>query len=556
MRYYDRMDRIRNLKHQDRIQPPESEHEVPKPELSPDDVIEAVGDDEELKRLLEASVCKESFFEFFKRFWSTIIPEDLILNWHIKYICDQMQAVAERVFKGEANLHDLVINISPGTSKSTICSVMFPAWVWTRMPSARLLCCSFSEKLSLRLSRYCRDVIKSPEYRNLFPDVQIKKDYDTKGEFANTHKGVRFAVGSGTQVMGSHSHFIIVDDPIDPEGVLSEAELRRINNWIAEQLSGRKVNKLVSVTIMVAQRLHQSDPPAIMSKKKGVKTIKIPATDEYEIKPKSLKRYYVNGLFDPVRLPQSALDKIKAGERGSYVMAGQYGQNPVPPGGGMFKVKRANLIPSYQSSPKFKLVVRFWDKAGTLGGGAYTVGVLMGITHENRIWVLDVIRCQVDSFERERLIRQTARMDGKSVWVGIEQSGGEGGKESAENTVRRLIGWRVKVLRPGRGAKGTRGTGKEERAEPLSTQMNAGNIYVYDKDWTQAYLDEFSYFPFGTFKDQVDASAGALTVLTTGRREVGGMQRGTAAYQSNDPQVINRRRHLRDRVMKYGRLAA
>src|ERR1700743_507208 len=84
-----------------------------------------------------ASICKESFYEFVKEFWPVIVDAKFRPNWHIKYLCQELQKEAELVFLGEPKSHDLVINVPPGSSKSTICSQAFPAWVWTRMPSAK-----------------------------------------------------------------------------------------------------------------------------------------------------------------------------------------------------------------------------------------------------------------------------------------------------------------------------------------------------------------------------------------------------------------------------------
>lgn len=484
---------------------------------------------------IQASLCRSSFYYFVKTFWPEIIPEKLVENWHMKYICQEMQKLAERVFKGEHKLYDEIFNVPPGTSKTTICSILFPAWVWIRMPSARLICCSHSEKLSLRSSASTRRVVKSELYRRLFPSIELRSDQDTKSEFANVFGGVRFAIGSGTQVMGSHAHFIIIDDPIDPQGVLSEVELEKINNWIIEQLSGRKVDKMVTVTILIMQRLHQSDPTAMMGAKKNIKWVKLPATTQFEIQPIGLKKYYTKGLMDPKRLPQSALDTVQEGPRGAYVFAGQYGQDPVPPGGGMFKTKRIIEVEPTTKLPRFKTMVRFWDKAGTLGSGAYTVGILMGLTAENRIFIIDVKRVQLDSWEREKLIRQTAHMDGKHVIVGLEQEGGSGGKESVENTVRRLIGFKCKVINP----KGK----KEERADPFSTQVNSGNVYMVKQYWNADYIDELKYFPFSTYKDQVDASSGCLTTLLKGLRMVGGMRKGSTS-------LLRRRKKLLKRINK------
>ena len=70
-----------------------------------------------------AELCRMSFYDFVQAFWHTIIHGSPVWNWHMEFLCDELQASAERVFRGEKCPYDTVINIPPGTSKSTICSV-------------------------------------------------------------------------------------------------------------------------------------------------------------------------------------------------------------------------------------------------------------------------------------------------------------------------------------------------------------------------------------------------------------------------------------------------
>jgi hypothetical protein len=84
--------------------------------------------------LIDSELCKRSFYYFFKFFWDEVISEDPIYNWHIEYLCDELQKVVERVIRREAKLHDVLINIPPGTTKTTIATIMLPAWAWTIDP--------------------------------------------------------------------------------------------------------------------------------------------------------------------------------------------------------------------------------------------------------------------------------------------------------------------------------------------------------------------------------------------------------------------------------------
>jgi predicted phage terminase large subunit-like protein len=175
---------------------------------------------------------------------------------------------------------------------------------------------------------------------------------------------------------------------------------------------------------------------------------------------------------------------------------------------------------------------RWWDKAGTKGGGDWTVGTLMGLDNEGRFWVLDVIRVRLDSYEREKLIQDTARIDGRDVIVGLEQEGGSGGKQSAEYTAKALAGYRTQIIKVG-----VSDGDKETRADPFSSQVNAGNVYVPTNqwqgaettgewiDWAKDWVEELKYFPASRYKDQVDSASMAFVVCWKPNKTVGGMRR-------------------------------
>jgi predicted phage terminase large subunit-like protein len=276
------------------------------------------------------------------------------------------------------------------------------------------------------------------------------------------------------------------------------------------------------------QRLHQKDPSAVLLEKADdenpVRHVKLPGevrgNPRHEVRPRKYARYYVGGLLDTKRLPKVILRDLEKSLGPSY--AGQILQRPTPREGGLFKVNRL-VIEQAPRPIEFTRLCRFWDKAGTRDGGAFTVGLLMGVDKKDRYWVLDVVRGQWDSGERESIILQTAQVDiaqwGKRYEVGVEQEPGSGGKESAEGTARRLAGYRVRIERP---------TGdKETRAEPYSVQVNTGNVLLAQGPWNREYISELQYFPRSSNKDQVDASSGAFTLLTK-QRVVGGAIRPIA----------------------------
>jgi predicted phage terminase large subunit-like protein len=462
-----------------------------------------------------ASITRESFYDFLVEFWDIIVGEELSNNWHIKYICDELQVVAERVFKGERSEYDLVINVPPGSTKSTICSQAFPAWVWTRMPSAKFICGSYAHQVALKDSLKTRDIVMSERYQKCF-GIQLREDENTKGLFTNTKMGFRLAIGVGGFVTGIHGHILIVDDPINPEEAFSDVELKAANRWMTGTLSSRKVDKRVTPTILIQQRLHQADPSGEMLARAGrekakikVKHICLPGELSKAVSPPDLATRYVDGLLDPTRLPRDVLEKM-AEEMGAYGYASQILQDPVPLGGGMFETDKLKLEDDY---PKLVREVRSWDKAGTEDGGMFSVGMKMGLDKNGRYWIVDVRRGQWGATRREERILQTAEEDGEAIEIVLEIEGGSGGKESGENTVKMLAGYRCHAFHP---------TGdKEARAYPLASQVGAGNVYVLKRSWTKDLIEEMKYFPYSKYKDQVDAASGAFNRLAKKPQRIG-----------------------------------
>ena len=190
---------------------------------------------------------------------------------------------------------------------------------------------------------------------------------------------------------------------------------------------------------------------------------------------------------------------------GSYDWNSLYQQRPAPPEGGMFKRHWFEIV---GVAPRKCRRVRYWDKAGTSGDGAYSCGVLIGEDANGQFYIEDVTRGQWSALERENVIEQTAQMDstrmgGVVTWH--EQEPGSGGKESAQATTRRLAGHVVHSE--------TVTGDKETRAMPFAAQCEAENVKLVKGEWNTAYLAELTSFPFGKYKDQVDASSGAFNKL-------------------------------------------
>lgn len=470
-----------------------------------------------------AEKCKRSFAFFVQHFWQEIEPEPLIWNWHLQVFCDELEVVYRRVFERKPKLYDLVVNVPPGTSKSRIFTIMAPVWGWINDDTLKFINGSYAIDLSLEHADASRDIIKSRRFQLYFPLVQIRQDKDVKGNYHTRRRGSRYATSVGGTVTGMHAHIITIDDPLNPKKAASEKELQAANHWMEQTLSTRKINKEVTPTILVMQRLSELDPAGMLLEKakkeggvkKAVRHICLPGEiieGLGALHPPELAVHYVDGVMDVRRMNRQVLRELEA-DLGQYGYAGQILQRPAPPGGGMFKVERLRVIHGLEDK-YIERVIRYWDNAGTSAkdsrSAAFTAGVKMAKLKPNNPYaadycVMDVVRGQWESEEREQVKLITARQDGVRVHIYQEQEPGSSGKDVARATVKHLAGF---VVHP-EPASGD----KVRRADPFSVQVNWGNVVMLHGDWNTDYTDELKVFPFGRRKDQVDSSSGAFNKL-------------------------------------------
>lgn len=446
------------------------------------------------------------FFFFVKTFWNCVSTEKLQINWHIPYLCKEIQYHSERVFAGLPKENDLVVNISPGTSKSTIFTVLYLPWVWTRMPGFRYIGTSFAEDLAFELTVKSRRVVLSPLYQKLFPEIELRDDLNNKSLWSNTLGGDRYAAATGGNITGRHAHCIGIDDPLDPRSGRSKAKLEDAAKYIKETLPSRKVSKELTWTYMVMQRISVEDPTAVFLENfPAVKLICLPGELTDNVNPPELRANYVDGLFDPVRLNRRVLTNLKA-ELGEFAYAGQILQQPIPIGGGNIKTDRIQVHLAPPPDKAFRKIVRFWDKAALANAGDYTVGAKLGLLPDGTVWLLDICRGQWSTDEREATIKARAHMDGKHVRIGLEIEPGSAGLDSVKQSTKNLHGFIVT---------GVKSTGnKLLRADTYATQINMGNVHtaLSGKVWDD-YQKELRHFPDSSHDDQVDASSGAYTML-------------------------------------------
>lgn len=459
--------------------------------LTPEDILE-----------IEREACRRSLSTFVKQAWHLLEPgQKYIHGWHVDAICEHLEAITG------GDITRLLINIPPGTMKSTLTSVFWPAWEWgpKGLPQTRIIGASHEQGLAVRDTRKMRNLIVSDWFQNLWPTV-LSGDQNQKTFYENEKTGFRQACAVASMT-GKRGDRVIWDDPHSVESSISDAHRETALRVFQETLPTRLNNPDASAIVIVMQRLHENDVSGyIIENDLGYTHLCLPM--EYEPERRCVTsigfqdpRTEEGELLFPGRFSREVVERDKK-VMGEYAVAGQFQQRPAPRKGGFFDWECLQIV---DKLPQMVSIVRYWDKAGTAGGGARTAGVKMGKGVDGCFYVMDVVKGQWAASKREPIIKATSELDGQSVAIWIEQEPGSGGKESAESTIKNLSGYNVKA---------ERATGdKSLRAEPYSVQVAAGNIKVLRKDWTQEFIDEHKSFPRGKFKDQIDASSGGFNKL-------------------------------------------
>ena len=447
----------------------------------------------------------ESLLNFIKLGWHILEPKRrFVPGWHIEAICEHLEAVSD----GE--ITRLLINIPPATMKSLTTNTFWPAWEWGPRgePGLRYVCSSYSEALTIRDNRRCRNLLLSDWYRNLWGKrFHLLEDQNAKVRYDTDHFGYKIATSVGGLGTGERGDRFIIDDPHNVIEGESDAKRMAVLRWFTESVTTRVNDPESSAIVIIMQRVHDKDVSGyILANELGYTHLCLPMEFELESRCKTYfftdPRKKEGDLLWPERMPIEVIERDKKA-MGSYAVASQFQQRPAPRGGGMFKREWFNVV---ETVPASGSVVRGWDLAASETiSAAFTAGVKMRRTPEGIFYIEDVIRFRGSAGKVDQVLKTTASQDGYMVRVDLPQDPGQAGKAQVKYLSRLLAGYNIRSS--------TETGDKETRALPFSAQAEAGNVKLVRGLWNETYLDELTIFPFSDYKDQVDASSRAFSAL-------------------------------------------
>jgi len=450
----------------------------------------------------------EDLGAFFREAWSVLEPgRSLTWSWHYDLIAEYLWLVREGKFKARFNnAIGLITNVSPRSSKSSFLSVCFPAWVWSKYPTWRFLCASYSGELSIEHSVKRRDLIQSAWYQELWGDrFRLKSDQNVKHHFDNDHTGSMTATSVGGAAIGRGGDCLLLDDPISASQALSDTERKTANEWIDHTFRSRINDPASGVILMIMQRLHEMDPTGFVLAQEPERWVHLSLALEAE--DREVWRFPVSGR-EVVRDPGSVLmperfspDTVAGLKQRRIVFATQHQQRPVPLEGNMIRRADARWYGGVASDgavdeprpERFDLVVISADCAfKDLATSDFVAVSAIGVK-EPRRYVLNVSNKHMDLDATEaEILRQRTEYGASAVLVEDKANG-----SAVIQHLRRKIPGVIAIEPEG---------GKVGRMFAMSPEWQAGNWYL-DRTaaWSDMALDQLMKFPNAAHDDICDS---------------------------------------------------
>src|SRR5262245_842393 len=451
-----------------------------------------------------AAEARESFWAFRKNLrYGTMLS-----GWWVELVAVELQQFYEDFAAGRRP--KLALMAPPQHGKSGT-AIDFIAWSSGKNPDIKTILASYSAELGVRANLDLQRIFQSERYKRIFPLTRIGgigtgwQCNDELIEFVGRRGSFRNTTVEG-QITGMELHLGVIDDPVKGSAEARSRVIRdRTWNWFVDDFCTRFAANGALLVIMT--RWHLDDLLGrFIERIPGVRVLRFPAICERD----DNYRRAGEPLFPELKPLDFLLGQQKLLTEGSWQAL--YQQSPIIIGGGIFPIEKLKTLLMFDRSRILKSV-RYFDKGGTDSGGAFTAGVLMHALKDKTYVIEHVVRGQWSALEREEKInfwagRDRANSRPGAYEVGVEQEPGSGGKESAENTIRNLRGFKVFADKV---------TGsKEVRAEPFAAQVQGGNVSMVAGIWQADLLDEMQSFPNGKYRDQVDACSGAFNRLVSG----------------------------------------
>lgn len=311
----------------------------------------------------------------------------------------------------------IACNVPPRSAKTTLMKY-FIAYCWAIDPTMNFIYTSYSETLLAGISRELMNILEHPAFLQMYPKTKASEDdtditpteefwfehlkqyYNGKNVYTSkritTYRGgiCLFSpiggqitgFGSGKRTAKSFSGALIIDDPQKPSEIRSQLLREKTLRYYEETLLSRLNNSKVPI-VLIMQRLHKEDLSGILADKYHYNVICKPLLDENDI-------CQIPSQYTP--------ERIKELQVNTFMFKSQYQQQPISEGGNVFKSEWFRYYPT-QKEWHYKRVLIAADTAMKVKEhNDYSVFIAGGVTDNNQLHILDMIRGKWEAPELER----------------------------------------------------------------------------------------------------------------------------------------------------------
>ena len=471
-----------------------------------------------------ARLLERGFEVWFRYMFRTIEGKDFIIEPIHKGLFDYF----DKITKGQ--ITRLNVNVPPRAGKTTLAKYLL-VYALTVNPQANIIYTSFSQSLLTDIAMTVRDILEHPIYKAMYPNQIAYNDEETRPiddfwleylrketgkntysakKISTTQGGICLFSSIGSQITGygagerSGKRFggaLIIDDANKPADIRSQIMREKVVRYFEETLLSRLNNSDVPI-VNIQQRLHLEDLSGVLEKKYGFEVLKRPLLDEKGV-------CQLPSQYTPERIEELKVN--------NYMFTSQYQQEPIILGGAVIKRAYFRYYPSAQEYDYKRILIAADTAMKVKEHNDYSVFIAGGVTRENKLHILDLMRGKWEAPELEKMAILFWNKYKRVEKTGLCCSGMY--VEDKASGTGLIQGLRTKYGIPVLPVKAD--TDKLTRVENILPYLEAGNIYLPDDENSAfnpefiAECEAFSRDMSHAHDDQVDAFAHLVSEALT-----------------------------------------
>jgi predicted phage terminase large subunit-like protein len=433
-------------------------------------------------------------------------PRKQLFGAHHLLWLDCLQRVADGKIKR------LLGMMPPGSAKSIYTSVVFPTYVMGRFRGSNIILASYGSDLPRKFGRRARSIVQQPIYNRIF-NTQLSAESQAADEWALNNGSEWLARGILTGITGNRADGIVWDDLIRGREQ-ADSDVIRQKTWEAyvDDLGSRK--KPLAWEIGITTRWHEDDPAGrILPEHYSGESGWIHCRDGNDWYVVCLPAICERDDDILGRKPGEILwpewfneDMFSTPKRNPRTWNSLYQQRPAPDSGTYFQ---SSWLKTYEQNAKNGFpygmehgdlnIYGASDYAVTEGRENYTVHIVVGLDHNEDIYVLDLWRQQTTS---DHWVDAFCDLVKRWHPIGWAEESGQINASVGPFLVKRMRERQAFVSRlqfPSLKS-------KTMRAQSIIGRMAQKGLYCpFGADWFPEFRRELMVFDAGKNDDQVDA---------------------------------------------------